>query len=176
MELVITGCGLSRQVLQWQTSVERGRMRLANLDRLPSHAAEYEEDCRGNREAATLSGFLLWLQELERRGDDTLPQSTGDAVQVMTHHVAQGLESPIVILATAAEVKKTLRGTACAPSRAFAFDANRPLQDRQLRYMALADGARGGNIPVAYDANIAPGPRRSRPPPLKRTSASCTSA
>ena len=150
VELVITGCGLSRRVLQWQTSVERGRMRLANLDQLLTYAAEYEEECRDSREAATLSGFLLWLQELQRRGDDILPQSTGDAVQVMTHHAAKGLEWPIVILVDlAAEVKDATWNSVCAESRG-AFDANQPLHDRQLRYWPWPYGAQE-KVPVRHD-------------------------
>jgi ATP-dependent helicase/nuclease subunit A len=98
VQLVLTRCHLSRWVLQWQQSPERARLRLANLDRLIELAAEYEEACRSTREAATLSGMLLWLNDLADRAADTMPQPAVDAVQVMTHHGAKGLEWPVVIL------------------------------------------------------------------------------
>jgi ATP-dependent helicase/nuclease subunit A len=134
VELVIARCGLARQVLQWQTSAERGRMRLANLDRLLEYAGEYEEDCRTSREAATLSGFLLWMQELEHAELDHLPQGGGDAVQIMTHHAAKGLEWPVVVLVDlAGKVLDSMWDSVRAESRT-TFNAEDPLRDRFLRY------------------------------------------
>jgi ATP-dependent helicase/nuclease subunit A len=134
VELVIVRCGLSRHVLQWQSSAERGRMRLANLNRLLEYAAEYEEDCRTSREAATLSGFLLWMQELERAELDHLPQGGGDAVQIMTHHAAKGLEWPVVVLVDlAGKVLDSMWDSVRAESRT-ALHAEDPLRDRFLRY------------------------------------------
>lgn len=134
VELVIARCGLSRQVLQWQTSPERGRMRLANLDRLLAYASEYEEDCRTSGEAATLSGFLLWMQELEKAQLDNLPQGRGNAVQIMTHHAAKGLEWPVVVLVDlAGKVLDSTWDSVRAQSRATLI-AEDPLRDRFLRY------------------------------------------
>jgi len=79
-------------------SPERARLRLASLERLTEWAAEYEDACRFTREAATVSGLLLWLQDLVATAADIMPQPAVDAVQVMTRHAAKGLEWPMVVL------------------------------------------------------------------------------
>jgi ATP-dependent exoDNAse (exonuclease V) beta subunit len=146
-ELVIARCGLSRLVLQWQTSAERGRMRLANLDRLLAYSNEYEEDCRTSSEVATLSGFLLWMQELEKAQLDNLPQGRGNAVQIMTHHAAKGLEWPVVVLVDlAANVFDSTWDSVRAQSRA-ALNAQDPLRDRFLRYWPWPYGQQQ-NVPI----------------------------
>jgi ATP-dependent exoDNAse (exonuclease V) beta subunit len=150
VELVFARCRLTRQVLQWQTSVERGRRRLANLDRLLGYADEYEEDCRTNREAATLSGFLLWMQELEQAKLDHLPQGRDNAVQIMTHHGAKGLEWPVVILVDlSGKVLDSIWDSVRAESRT-ALNAEDPLRDRFLRYWPWPYGQQA-KVPVADD-------------------------
>ncbi len=72
--------------------------RLDNLDRLRYYALEYESACQRLHAAASLGGFLLWLDELARSGQDL--QGSGespDAVQVLTYHKSKGLEFPIAI-------------------------------------------------------------------------------
>ncbi len=150
VELVVERCRLVRQVLQWQTSAERGRMRLANLDRLLEYAGEYEEDCRTSHEAATLSGFLLWMQELERAELDYLPQGSTDAVQIMTHHAAKGLEWPVVVLVDlAGKVMDSIWDSVRAESRT-ALHAEDPLRDRFVRYWPWPYGQQQ-KVPVGDD-------------------------
>ncbi len=72
--------------------------RLDNLDRLRRYALDYESACQRLHAAASLGGFLLWLNELGRAGEDY--QGSGespDAVRVMTYHKSKGLEFPITI-------------------------------------------------------------------------------
>jgi hypothetical protein len=72
--------------------------RLDNLDRLRYYALEYESACQRLHAAASLGGFLLWLDDLARSGQDL--QGSGespDAVQVLTYHKSKGLEFPIAI-------------------------------------------------------------------------------
>jgi ATP-dependent exoDNAse (exonuclease V) beta subunit len=148
VQLVLTRCHLGRCVLQWQQSPERARLRLVNLDRLTELAAEYEEACRSTREAATLSGLLLWLSELADEGADTMPQPAVDAVQVMTHHGAKGLEWPVVILVDlAGNVKDSIWDSVRAESMS-GFDMRQPLKDRHLRYWPWPYGAQK-NVQVA---------------------------
>jgi ATP-dependent exoDNAse (exonuclease V) beta subunit len=147
VHLLLARGDLARHVLQWQQSPERARLRLANLERLTELAAEYEEACRSTGEAATISGLLLWLQELQGQ-TDMLPQPPVDAVQVMTHHAAKGLEWPMVVLVDlAGDVKDSIWDAVRAESSA-AFDAQQPLTDRFLRYWPWPYGAQV-KVPVA---------------------------
>lgn len=72
--------------------------RLDNLDRLRRYALDYESACQRLHAAASLGGFLLWLDELGRSGQDF--QGSGespDAVKVLTYHKSKGLEFPVTI-------------------------------------------------------------------------------
>lgn len=144
VEIVVARCGVSRHVLQWQQSSEQARARLANLDQLVTFAADYEDECRSSYGVATLSGFLLWLEELRSDELDQLAQTAVDAVRVMTHHAAKGLEWPVVVLMDlAGDVKDSIwnsvRAEALSP-----FDVRSPLNDRFLRHWPWPYGAQGG--------------------------------
>jgi ATP-dependent exoDNAse (exonuclease V) beta subunit len=72
--------------------------RLDNLDRLRRYALDYESACTRLHSAATLGGFLLWLNDLSRNKLDA--QGSGeseDAVKVLTYHRSKGLEYPVTI-------------------------------------------------------------------------------
>jgi ATP-dependent exoDNAse (exonuclease V) beta subunit len=134
VERVLEGCGLARRVMQWQQSVERARVRLANLDRLLGYASQYEENAVTSGRAATLSGFLLWLQSLADEELDALPQPAVDAVQVMTYHAAKGLEWPVVVLLDLESDIKDWIWDQVRPESQGGFDAMTPLAGRFLRY------------------------------------------
>jgi ATP-dependent exoDNAse (exonuclease V) beta subunit len=147
VELVLARCGIARRVIQWQRDGGQARLRLANVDRLVELATQYEDECEASREAATLSGLLLWLNELAAEELDELPQPAIDAVHVMTHHGAKGLEWPVVVLCDlAGEVKDRLWDIE-AQSRS-GFDVSRPLHDRVLRYWPWPFGQQK-KVPVA---------------------------
>ncbi len=72
--------------------------RLDNLDRLRRYALDYESACNRLHSAASLSGFLLWLNHLADSDQDW--QGSGesaDAVRIVTYHRSKGLEYPIAI-------------------------------------------------------------------------------
>jgi len=72
--------------------------RLDNLDRLRHYALDYESACNRLHSAASLSGFLLWINDLWRNQLDA--QGSGeseDAVKVLTYHRSKGLEYPVAI-------------------------------------------------------------------------------
>jgi ATP-dependent exoDNAse (exonuclease V) beta subunit len=147
IQLLVSRCELIRYVLQWQISPARARLRLANLERLVELASDYEDECRSTREAATLSGFLLWLSALKDAKDDTLPQPAVDAVQVMTHHAAKGLEWPVVVLVDlAGKVKDSLWNSVRAEATQ-ALDVSAPLKNRYLRHWPNPYGAQN-TVPV----------------------------
>lgn len=140
VELVLARCGIARRVVQWQQDADQARLRLANVDQLVTLAVEYEGQCHSSHEAATLSGFLLWLQELAAAKLDALALPGVDAVTVMTHHKAKGLEWPVVVLCDlAGDLKDRLWDTVEAESLS-GLDVQRPLHDRFLRYWPWAFG------------------------------------
>ena len=156
VELMLARCNVSRCVLQWQQSPEQARARLANLDQLLAFAEDYEEECRTAYDVATLSGFLLWLQELGSDLLDQLAQPAVDAVRVMTHHAAKGLEWPVVVLMDlAGDVKDSIWDSVRAESPA-TFDVRRPLHDRYLRHWPWPYGAQSNDLlTTAVDASEA---------------------
>lgn len=143
--LILARCGLSRLVLQWQQSPAQARVRLANLARLTEIVAEYEDECRSGFDVATLSGFLLWLRELETAGQDVLAQPSIDAVRVMTHHGAKGLEWPVVVLMDLAGKVKESTFDAVRASALMALDVADPLRNRFIRYWPWPFGAQNNN-------------------------------
>jgi len=102
---LLPGCTISDAV---NVSIDAGRVlemisgwgnvsyRLSNLDALRGLVVDFEDTCAMARTAATINGFLVYLEQLE---DCEQPASIDlDAVQVLTYHGAKGLEWPVVIL------------------------------------------------------------------------------
>jgi ATP-dependent helicase/nuclease subunit A len=146
VELVTARCHLSRLVIQWEQSPEQARVRLANLERLTEIVADYEDECRSGYDVATLSGFLLWLKELEAADQDELAQPSIDAVRVMTHHGAKGLEWPVVVLVNLeGDVKDAIFKAVRAESLT-ELDVSRPLHERTLRYWPWPYGAQKNQL------------------------------
>lgn len=154
VEAVITRCGLATRVLQWQRDEGRARLRLANLDRLLELAAEYESEMRTGHGPATLSGFILWLGELGESGQDELPEPAIDAVRVMTHHAAKGLEWPIVV---ACDLAKDIRERlwSVQAESAGPIDVANPLEGRFIHYWPWPFGARK-KVEVADRITVSP--------------------
>ena len=154
VELVIARCGLARRVVQWQQGADRARVRLANLDRVIGLAQQYEDECLSGRDAASLSGLLLWLQDLQANALDTKALPAVDAVQVMTHHAAKGLEWPVVVLCDlASDVRDRLWGV--QTESLAAFDVDRPLHGRFVRYWPWAFGAQK-NVAITDEISTLP--------------------
>lgn len=133
LETVIAECQLPGVVLRWNGSADVGRVRLSNLDAVIAMARQYESVCAGAKHAASVSGLLLWLDEQANGEGDSLALPAIDAVQVMTHHKAKGLEWPIVVMMDIqGDVKDGLWNSLRAGSRR-PITAADPLHDRTLR-------------------------------------------
>lgn len=133
LQLVIIECELPSRVLSWCADESSARVRLANLEQLVRLAADYEDLCTSNRSAATISGLITWFHEQQQAGLDDLAEPAIDAVKVLTHHGAKGLEWPVVILTDLeTNVRTRLWGvTVSSPEKLEVAD---PLQDRFIRY------------------------------------------
>lgn len=147
LQQVITRCDLPNRVLRWKQDAAVARTRLANLEALLELASQYEDICRSTQHAASISGLILWLGETADAEQDALAQPAIDAVKVMTHHAAKGLEWPVVILTDlSANLKDRLWGISTT-SRG-EIDIGAPLNDRFIRYWPWPFGKQG-TVPVA---------------------------
>lgn len=130
---LIATCSLAEKVARWTPDGARVRLRLANLEALVALAEHYESLCRSGQQAASVSGLILWLDEMAEQKLDMLAEPAVDAVRVITHHSAKGLEWPVVILMDLAKDIKDRLWSICAESGA-RFDVHNPLADRSIRY------------------------------------------
>ena len=134
---------------RWGPTPQRAQHRLNNLAMLVTHAGDYINQCASYSEPASAAGLVLWLQALAEAEEDT--QATGDdedAIQLVTHHGAKGLEWPVVIATDMdATVKPRLWGLKVQPSEAD-IDLADPLRGRTLRYWPSFKGAQSANIPL----------------------------
>ena len=130
---VIAACSLPDKVVRWTPNPDRARVRLANLEALIDLAEQYEDHCRSGQHAASISGLILWLGETSQQAQDMLAEPAIDAVKVMTHHAAKGLEWPVVVLTDLAAAIKDRLWSITAQSGA-AFDVRNPLADRFIRF------------------------------------------
>lgn len=94
LNLVLEELDLRRAVVQLGNPDQR----LDNLDRLRRYALDYESACQRLHSAASLGGFLLWLNQLAANELDAQGSGeTDDAVKVLTYHRSKGLEYPLTI-------------------------------------------------------------------------------
>jgi ATP-dependent exoDNAse (exonuclease V) beta subunit len=133
LQLVVSQCDLPRRILRWCRTEAEARGRLANLQALLALGATYEDQCRSRRQAATIAGLFLWLNEQAREGLDDRAEPAVDAVKVLTHHSAKGLEWPIVLLTDlSSDVRDRLWSISAMSSGP--INVQSPLRDRYIRY------------------------------------------
>ncbi|PPK86661.1 ATP-dependent exoDNAse (exonuclease V) beta subunit [Neolewinella xylanilytica] len=146
INLVVERIDLRRIAAGWGD----GEQRLANIDELRRLAMAYEENCHQQHRAASLGGYLLYLNQLIREGEDMQGASERpDAVNVLTYHRSKGLEWPVVVCF---DLDQALRadvwGRAVVPDDPSApVDLRRPLADRWLRYWVNPYGRLSSGIP-----------------------------
>ena len=96
---ILNDVGIRETVTAWGPDSVKAAQRQRNLDALLDLAVLYEEHCASQHEAASLTGFLFWLEEPSSPELDLQPVVTaGDAVHILTYHRAKGLEWPVVVL------------------------------------------------------------------------------
>ena len=133
LEYIVAECDLAAATLRWTPTEAAARVRIANLEALVALARDHEEYCRNTERAATIAGLLLWLEELADQELDLLAAPAIDAVAVLTHHKAKGLEWPVVILFDLEQAPKSrLWGIEAIARRP--IDARAPLAERFIRH------------------------------------------
>ncbi len=154
LNLVIEELDLRRIIAQWG----KVNQRLANVDMLRKLALQYEENCNRLHTAASLGGFLLWLNELVNKGEDMQGSAEGiDAVNVLTYHRSKGLEWPIVIChSLEGTLREQIFGISIV-SETEEVDLNNVLGNRWLRYWVnpYADQKSGTKLMERLDASPA---------------------
>lgn len=131
LNLVLEELDLRRIIATWGNV----RQRFDNVDALRKMALQYEDACNRLHTAASLGGFLLWLNEQANdEADQQGARENPDAVNVLTYHRSKGLEWNIVICHN---LENTLRdrvwGMSIVPEQD-EVDLNAPLANRWLRY------------------------------------------
>ncbi len=131
LNLVLEEMDLRRIIMAWG----RVDQRMANVDALRKLALQYEEACSRLHSAASLGGFLLWLNELEMQDKDM--QGSGenkDTVNILTYHRSKGLEWPVVICnALEGALRERLFGINIV-SESEEIDIENILDNRWIRY------------------------------------------
>lgn len=85
-------------VRQFVASWGQAGQRFSNIDSLKSYAIQYEDNCKRLNSAATLGGFLLWMEDLAKEKKDNQGNNTDMfSVNVLTYHKSKGLEWPFVV-------------------------------------------------------------------------------
>lgn len=142
MQTVVAHGQLSAIILRWCKNEADARTRLANLEALLNMARQYEETSRNTSQSASVSGLILWLKGQAERKEDLLALPAIDAVQIMTHHRAKGLEWPVVILT---DLEKKIRDRLWSISTVSQSSVNvqQPLLDRFIRFWPWPFGKMG---------------------------------
>lgn len=134
---------------RWGPNEQRSQHRLNNLAALLRHADDYMNQCTAQNQPATSAGLVLWLYQLAAAEEDT--QATGgaeNAIQLVTHWGAKGLEWPIVIaMDLTSDLKPKLWGLAVLPSPD-PVSLDDPLANRTLRYWPAFMGSHTKNVPL----------------------------
>ena len=144
---VLNDVGTRRIATGWGPDAVKAGQRQRNLDAFLDLAVKYEDHCEAQHEAATLTGFLFWLNNPSSPELDLQPVvASGDAVHVLTYHRAKGLEWPVVVVTDfdAGDPSKIWGVRVLATE----FDVARPLDNRFIRFWPNVFGRRSKNVGV----------------------------
>ena len=146
---MLNHAGLREAVTAWGPDELKAAQRLRNLDAFLNLAVEYERHCVSQHEAATLTGFLFWLENPRSHELDLQPVLTGgDAVHVLTYHKAKGLEWPVVVATDFHYEWRARLWDARVETPAGAFDVEAPLTERIVRYWPRVFGGHSSGVAV----------------------------
>ena len=146
---VINYVGIRSIVTAWGPDGVTAAQRQRNLDAFLDLAVEYENHCASQHDAATLTGFLFWLENPTSPELDLQPVITGgDAVHVLTYHRAKGLEWPVVVASEFHYTWKPRLWDVRVESNLDDLDLDNPLEGRTIRFYPKVFGRNTKDIPV----------------------------
>ena len=142
---VLETLDLRRCIVAWGNSEQR----LSNIDQLRHLATEYEANCNNTHTAASLSGFLLWLNQLAAAEQDMQGAAEDpNAVNVLTYHRSKGLEWPVVVCHNLDQkLRADVWGIDLVPEQEN-VDLNEVLKGRWLRYWVNPYADQIGKTPL----------------------------
>ena len=131
LQLMFEKLEIRRLLATWTQAGQR----IANAEAMLQYAQEYENSCKRLHTAATLGGFILWLEQLARNERDMQARdSETDAVQIMTYHAAKGLEwGAVFVNDLDANIKDNIDGLRIISERA-TISLQNPLEGRLICY------------------------------------------
>ena len=146
---VLNYVGIRPIVTAWGPDAIRVAQRQRNLDAFLNLAVQYEDHCATQHEAATLTGFLFWLENPTSPELDLQPVVTGgDAVHVLTYHRAKGLEWPVVVATDFHYAWRPRLWDVRTESSTGALDLDDPLGGRGIRFYPNVFGRNTKGVPV----------------------------
>lgn len=134
MEQVLLVADVRATVIRWSRSEFEASQRLRNIDAFLTFADEYIEHCDAQSTAATVSGLILWLMQLADSEQDWYASATGNAISLVTHHGAKGLEWPVAFaMDLESKIKSRIWGLSVQATEG-EFQWSSPLDGRKLKY------------------------------------------
>ena len=146
---VLNYVGVRPIVTAWGPDAITAAQRQRNLDAFLDLSAEYENRCASQHEAATLTGFLFWLENPTSPELDLQPVVTGgDAVHVLTYHRAKGQEWPVVVVTDFHYTWRPRIWGVRVESTSNVLDLENPLEGRTIRFYPNVFGKNTKDVPV----------------------------
>lgn len=134
------------------SAMDNATLRLANLEQLFAHARVFESRYARMGQAATIDGFILFLQDLNwNKKDEQAATSSSDAINLLTYHKSKGLEYPFVVLYDLLRAKKSTPFGIHIVSERETLDLGDVLADRWIRFLPNPYG-RSGSKTELYKA------------------------
>lgn len=131
LDLLLEKTNMRRILATWNLPHQR----IANVDKLRAYALEYENSCARLHTAATLGGFILWLENLaENQLDKQAIDAQSDAIQILTYHASKGLEWPVVFMYDLDNSMKDNFIGLRIVHKDNSIDINNPLKGRRICY------------------------------------------
>jgi ATP-dependent helicase/nuclease subunit A len=149
VQQIIINLNIRSIVSRWGPTSQVTMQRLNNLDQLLESVIEYENFCLTTGGVASLSGLMLWWNELASNEEDEQACVKGqDAVQIMTYHSAKGLEWPIVILCDLNLLPRTRTWSPRVIGQKNNVNIHAPLHGREISYWPWPFGQQKTGIPI----------------------------
>ncbi len=146
---VLNHVGIRPIVTAWGPDAITAAQRQSNLDAFLHLSVEYENHCASQHEAATLTGFLFWLENPTSPDLDQQPMVTGgDAVHVLTYHRAKGLEWPVVVATDFHYRWRPRIWDVRVEPTSEELDLDNPLDGRAIRFYPNVFGRNSKGVPV----------------------------